>query len=299
MVSIKNVTYGKYGNCLEITNGVVVLKVTTDLGPRIIYYGTQDDNMMFNDTCDNVNRTNAYFDENFGEGVTWHIYGGHRLWKSPEDEASYFPDNDKVEVEMLENGAKFSSAYESTTGIRKSITITMDDDGIVYLDHEFYNFTDDVKKYAMWALSVMNKGGTAISPFTKVDTGLLANRNLVFWPYTNICDDRLKITNDYVSLTQKSVCDGPLKIGTLNTLGEVYFLRGDKLLVKNFEPAKFDGNYVDYSCNVEFYTSEHIIEVETLSEYMDIAPKTSVHHRETWRLHIADEIFDKIANKIK
>lgn len=299
MINVINVQYLSYGNCLEITNGNVVLRVTTDVGPRIIYYGTCDeDNMMFCDVDDNVNRYSDFLDDNFKKGESWHIYGGHRLWTSPEDEASYYPDNYPVEVQLIDNGAAFFSANECTTGIRKGMAITMDESGEVTIDHTFYNFTNKTVNFALWALSVMNKGGLAVVPMSTEDTGLLANRNIVLWPYTNVRDERLTINQTYISLQQEVECSGPLKIGVLNTEGAVYFIRGDKMLEKKFEKADRLGNYVDFSCSTELYTSEHIIEVEALSQLVDITSGETAHHVEVWTMHQGDSLHKTIMDMV-
>ncbi len=299
MINIKNMQYLCYGNCLEITNGNVMLRVTTDVGPRIIYYGTQDeDNMMFCDVNDDINVQNEYLDTNFQKGETWHIYGGHRLWTSPENQGSYFPDNYPVQVEMLDNGATFYGINEVTNGIRKTIKITMDESGVVTIDHSFTNFTENPVTIALWALSVMNKGGLAVIPMSTEDTGLLANRNLVLWPYTNVRDARLTIAQKFFSLQQNVKCDGPLKIGVLNTEGLVYYIRGGKMLEKKFNKANRDGTYVDYSCSTELYTSEHFIEVEAISELFDIAASATEHHVEVWTLHEGDKLQSEIMEMI-
>lgn len=291
MVKIEKKNYKHYGNCVEITSGKVIARITCDIGPRIIYYGgTDEENIMFEDINDLVNKDGEYFDANFKKGETWHIYGGHRLWKSPEDLASYYPDNYPIEVEIFNNGAKFIGAEECTTGVQKSIEIRMNDDGVMDVIHYFRNFTDKAVKYSLWALSVMNKGGSAYAPMSTEDTGLLANRNLVIWPYTDIKDKRIELRQDGLVLHQNPNATTPIKLGTLNTEGVVYYLRKDKLVEKKFEPAKRDGNYPDYSCNMELYTSPEILEVETISELTEIMPGQTVAHSENWTLYTEDDV---------
>lgn len=295
MVTIKNVNFSTFGNCLEISNGVVVLRVTTDLGPRIIYYGTTDeDNMMHTDDLGLNKRPSEFLDKNYKKGEVWKIYGGHRLWKSPEDEASYQPDHNKVDVTLFDNGAEFFSGNDKVTGIGKTIKVTMADNGDVTVEHAFYNCGDKPLNVALWALSVMNKYGTAVIPMSKEDTGLLANRNLVIWPYTDVEDDRLQIKQDYISMRQDPDCKGPMKIGTLNTEGIVYYIRGDKLVEKIFPKAKRDGNYADYSSSTELYTCKDFIEVESLSELQNIPIGGTATHTEIWKLHIADKLYSDI-----
>lgn len=295
MVNIKNVNFSTFGNCLEISNGTVVLRVTTDIGPRIIYFGTTDeDNMMHTDDQGLNVRPSKFLEENYGKGEAWRIYGGHRLWKSPEDESSYQPDHNKVEVTMCEGGAEFFSGNDMVTGIGKRVKVTMADNGDVTVEHSFYNCGDKPLKVALWALSVMNKNGIAVIPMSKEDTGLLANRNLVIWPYTDVTDDRLQIKQNYISMRQDTNCKGPMKIGTLNTEGLAYYIRNDKLVEKIYPKAKRDGNYVDYSCSTELYTCKDFIEVESLSELLDIPVGATATHTEIWKLHIADKLYSEI-----
>lgn len=295
MINIKNVNFSTFGNCLEITNGSVVVRVTTDIGPRIIYFGgTDEDNMMHTDDQGLNVRPSEFLDKNYGKGEAWRIYGGHRLWKSPEDESSYQPDHNKVEVTMLENGAVFFSGNDKITGIGKRIKVTMQDNGDVIVEHSFYNCGDKPLNVALWALSVMNKNGIAVVPMSKEDTGLLANRNLVIWPYTDVKDDRLTISQDYISMRQDPNCKGPMKIGTLNTEGIVYYIRNDKLVEKIYPKAKRDGNYADYYCSTELYTCKDFIEVESLSEIVTIPVGETATHTEIWKLHIADKLYKDI-----
>ena len=86
------VSYANYGKCVEFYRGGVKVLVTVDVGPRIIYFGTENFNFMNEDIARNVNKGGEYFDENFGKGTLWYLYGGHRVWKSPEDLETYTPD---------------------------------------------------------------------------------------------------------------------------------------------------------------------------------------------------------------
>ena len=43
------------------------------------------------------------YDEYYYESATWYIYGGHRLWLTPESSPeTYYPDNDKVKYEITD-----------------------------------------------------------------------------------------------------------------------------------------------------------------------------------------------------
>ena len=83
MVSIREeASYKNYGKCLSISNGAIEVLVTVDVGPRIIRCACAGkENMMFED----IGRGTTHdVSQLYGEGKTWNIYGGHRLWMSPE-----------------------------------------------------------------------------------------------------------------------------------------------------------------------------------------------------------------------
>ena len=132
--------------------------MTTELGPIIIYFGKEGgENILFEDINDEVNKPEELMDPVLKGSGGWHIYGGHRLWKSPEYMDSYYPDNASVKVEKLENGAVFTSPAELTTCLEKSMKITMDESGEVTIEHKFVNRGGkETTPIAMWALTVMD-----------------------------------------------------------------------------------------------------------------------------------------------
>ncbi len=283
MVKVEKTTYKEYGNCCRITNGKFEILVTIDLGPRVIFYGKcGGENIMYEDHEDLINKGGEFFDENLASKGIWHIYGGHRLWKSPEYIDTYYPDNSAVDVQYVDGGAVFTSEAEVTTGIRKSISITMQEDGEITLVHSFTNVGDKTTTpISMWGLTVLDKGATAYIPLSQEDTGFLANRNIVLWPYTDVKDERLTIANDQVSLQQKNIAQ-PIKVGMsvkqavkVKTKGLEFTLGFDYL----------DGErYPDFECNVESYTNAIMLEIETLSPLYELQAGETKTHVERWSL---------------
>lgn len=300
MVNVTKTTYKNYGNCIEISNGKITLKVTCDIGPRVIYLAGQDNiNLMFEDENDAINKGGEHFDKNYKKGEMWHIYGGHRLWRSPEDINSYYPDNYEVDVEILSNGAIFSAKPEITTSIQKTLVITMEDDGEITIIHKFANVGDKAINCSLWALSVMNSGGIGYVPLSTEDTVLLPNRNIVIWPYTDIKDKRIDLRNNALVVKQDVNATSPIKFGLLNTEGVAYYLNYNNLFEKQFEKGKRDGSYSDHSSNVELYTSNLMMEIETLSEYQTILPQESADHVEIWNLYPKNsDKYNEVAKKI-
>lgn len=278
-------TGGKFGKVLSLCAGGIKLSVTTDIGPRVIFYGKEGgENILFEDINDEVNKPEELMDPVLKGKGGWHIYGGHRLWKSPEYMDTYYPDNAPVKTEILPNGAVFTAPVELTTGLEKNVKITMDEKGVATLEHKFVNKGEkQTTPIAMWALTVMDGGAEAHLPLDTSDTAFLPNRNIVHWCYNKVDDRRLKISDDDIVIGFDKSVPHPLKVGTMNTLGYVFaFTKAGKFTIKL--PAPDGGVYPDFSCNVESYTYNLFTEIETLSSLFSLKPGESRTHTEVWSL---------------
>ena len=282
MIKISTQNYKKYGECVSFEANDIKLLVTIELGPRIIFYGKDNKNILFEDLQDTTSKGGEFFDKNLsGKGI-WHLYGGHRLWKSPEYMDTYYPDNSKVKVEYLKDGSVcFTSDVEITTGLQKSIIIKMANDGSLEVTQIMKNASKEtIKDISAWGLTVLANGAKAEFNLSKEDTGFLPNRNIVLWSYTDVNDERLTISNDKVLVEQKDIVQ-PIKIGlyTENEVkaevnGQLFSIRTDKKV----------GTYPDFYCNYECYTNNYILEIETLSPLKTIAPNEEIVHKEYWAL---------------
>lgn len=268
------------GRTLELSNGKIVVGVTLDVGPRIIKLQKPDgENLMFEDVADNVNKDVSAV---YGEGKKWHIYGGHRIWLSPESLETYYPDNAPVVSELKPNGAVFTPPAWTERGVQPVLDLEFAPDGALEVRMRVKNISDVKQKLCVWGLTVMKCGGTLTLPLSTEDTGFLANRNLVLWHYTDIRDPRLTIANDRIILTGSTDAESPLKIGTYLNEIRAFYRYGDTLFTK--ECISKPGEYLDFTCNFETYTSELIHECETLSAAEEVAPGEEIIHTEKWRL---------------
>ncbi len=274
--------YKIYGRCAVLRKGGKKMLVTVDVGPRIIFYGYDGgENIFFEDLNDTINRDSAFIKENLKDKGIWHIYGGHRLWKSPEYEDTYYPDNSPVRIVETDDKTDFISEDESTTGLRKILSVQMHDDGNATVTHTLINVSDTVSdELAVWTLSVMDKGAKAYIPLPEEDTGLLPNRNLVLWSYTDLKDDRFTLENNYIEVEQKNR-PSAFKIGVF-TNKELSVSIKNMLFKMSCETK--EGRYSDYSCNVECYTCDKMLEIETLSPVKALSPGSSIVHEVKWSL---------------
>ncbi len=292
MISIKEIAYKNYGKCLAISNDFMEIFVTVDIGPRIIKCNlTGKDNMMFEDIerCFSEDVSSV-----FGMDKKWYIYGGHRVWMSPESfPVTYYPDNDKVVYSTFANGAEFTPSAQAVTGIQISMRVEIaENEPKLKLTHKITNTKKEPVTGSVWCLSVMAPGGTALAAQPCEDTGLLANRSLIIWPYTSMTDRRMSITDKYITISQSKDADCNLKIGFNNTLGKTAYINKGQALVKYSEYIK-GAEYPDNGCSTEIFTNTLFEEVESLSPVKTLARGESITHTEEWQLFDGIEISEK------
>jgi len=305
MISVKETTYGNFGKCLAISNDTMEIYVTIDIGPRIIkcnLLGKQ--NLMFEDI---ERKKNNDVSSVFGEGKLWQIYGGHRMWLSPEKfPETYYPDCEKVVYSVHAKGASFTAAIQAVTGLQFSMDISMDETKPeLTVTHYVKNTNAAPVKGAIWCLSVMTTGGAVIVPQPTEDTGLLPNRVLAVWPYTDMTDPRVFWGKRYIALRQDPTVENAIKFGINNTAGKIAYVNHGQALVKSYAVNHPNGEYPDFGCSCEVYACDVFTEAESLSELKTFGKGESISHTEVWTLTdgaeigaFSNEALDTLAKKI-
>ena len=304
---IKN--YLDYGKVLVITNGVIEAYVTVDVGPRIIRFGfVGGKNFMCDNRAVMAPKDDKEFEDFFGSGKKWEILGGHRIWTSPEGYPnSYYPDLDPVKYEITELGAVFTPNAEIENGLQKQLEIKMDpDDANMHVTMRVTNIADAPQEFSIWGLTVSAQGGTLIVPMNDDDTGLLHNRNISVWPYTNLADSRLHFGKHYVTLRQDPMVEESFKLGFDLKCAEAYYCLGCDIFRKSYETYHDTEKYPDNGCSFETYTNAGFIEVESLSPLKSVATSETVSLTEHWSLHkkpcdvefVSDESIDNLLSKL-
>jgi hypothetical protein len=278
--SVRKISYRGWNNCIQIANGVVDLIVTADVGPRIIRYGFKG---MENEMCE------IESDMGLTGGDEWRLYGGHRLWHSPEARPrTYEPDNSPVVWEHIPDGVKTVQEEEPRTHIQKEMQIVLSpEDSKVTIVHRLTNAGAWPVELSVWSITAMATGGKEIVPQECVDTGLLPNRIVVLWPYTKMNDPRLQFGDRYITLEQDPQNRGPLKFGISNTRGWAAYFNHGHLFVKYYRHHR-NALYPDFGASYETYTNDEMLEMETLSPLTMLKPESHVEHVETW------ELFDQV-----
>lgn len=292
--------YKNFGRVLEIENDNLLLKITLDVGPRIIYYGTKDYNIFYEDIDKKTSLSNTALETIYGKGAKWCLLGGHRLWKSPEDIKSYTPDC-KSNVTIDNNLIKVSCPEDKATGLIKEIELEIIENNKVRVLHRLTNNREEQIEVAAWALSVLRPQGTLIIPLNNNDKGFLPARNLVYWSYSDYEDVRFVIDNDFAYLEQRQDMDDAFKIGLFLEKGVVGYWVDDVLYTKTFDVDK-TANYPDFNCNFESYTNSDFIECESISGLERLAIGDIIEHTEVWDYtqgvaNLNDEAIKKLIEK--
>ena len=159
------------------------------------------------------------------------------------------------------------------------------DDANMQVTMRVKNISDKDKTFAVWGISVSEKGGTLVIPMNTNDTGLLPNRIVSVWPYTDMSNDRIYWGSRYVTVRQDEKYDKPIKLGFDLNCGTVYFCLNEDIFRKSFDTNHPDGTYPDGGCSFETYTNENMIEVESLSELKTVKSGEVSCLTESWSLY--------------
>ena len=284
MKKAKKITFEGWKNCIEISSGKFRVIVSTEIGPRVIgaFYG-KSKNLFHVDPA--LAGTKAE--------KGWVNYGGHRLWHAPETkERTYEPDNGEHKVTVIETeegGYEFLTPPNPVTGISKSLAVIPADEETFQVIHTIRNDGVWEVEAAAWALSVMAPGGVAVAPQNKNETALLPTSFYSLWPYTKMNDPRITWGEDFLMVRQDPKAKGPMKVGFNCQEGWLAYINQGIAFIKQF--IYEDGEtYPDNGCSIEIYTNKNMLEAETLSPLMLLAPGDEITHTELWSAIPADAV---------
>jgi hypothetical protein len=275
-----DVPYLGFPNHTRLASDTVELLLSTAYGPRIIRYAPLGGDNLLAELPPGAGQPTPF-------GEPWHAYGGHRLWHAPEHPTrTYWPDNRPVERSIDGDSVHLVQPVEENTRLEKSMRVTLARRGSeVTIVHRIENKGAFEVELALWALTVMAPGGTGIfpnAPFRPFPEQLTPARPLVLWPYTRLGDPRWTWGDRFFLLRQDASRPDPQKIGFFGEEGWMAYRLGDALFVKRH--ACLPGPHADFGCNVETFTNDTILELETLSPLVRIAPGGHAEHVERWYL---------------
>ncbi len=279
MITIERTSIGSWANCVQVSNNHVSLTATLDVGPRIISLFLPGKRNIFFQNRDQIGLTG---------GTEWRAYGGHRFWIAPEDNRTVFPDNRPVSVRNLPTGICLTAPVEESNGFQKCVQVELSTDAPhVHLTHTLTNQSKQSQSAAPWALSVLAPGGTVVLPHSpRVDwpAKLTAQNTVSLWSYTAMSDPRWKWGDRYILLHQAGGKSNPQKIGMFNSEGWAAYQLEDMAFIKFFS-AHPDAGYPDLNSNLETFTNNEFLELETLGPLSMVEPGQTISHTEDWYLY--------------
>ncbi|MGA2857230.1 MAG: hypothetical protein ABSE40_10180 [Candidatus Sulfotelmatobacter sp.] len=282
---IERVGYRGWENCWKFSNASVELIVLADVGPRVIWYGLRGGENQFHEVEEDTGRTGS---------AEFRLYGGHRLWASPEVKRTYFPDNAPVMVSRQGRAVRFTAPREDAppgTKLQKEMEIELAAEGTeVRVTHRITNHDGEATELAVWAPTMMRAGGRAVLPLPArhaMDTDhYLPVGVFGIWSYTDFADTRWKLGTEFVQLVQAKHPTGRFREqmnGIFNPAGWGTHFRRGTLFVKRASVVA-GARYPDEGCNFELFTNPEFLEVETLGPLVGLKPGETAEHVERWWL---------------
>ena len=277
-VKVTEKEYEGYGKCVFIENDACTLAVTIEFGPRVIYFARKGrKNVMLED------RDGLFTVDVEGYG-TWRNRGGHRLWVAPELlPETYYPDNAPVAYKAEGDTVTFTPPVTPFAKQLETVIKLDADKAVAEVTQRITNVGDKEADFALWSITGLTDGGTAVIPMCTRKAGYLPNRVMSLWDYSDINDPRFKLTNEYARIRQDKFLPSPFKAGFNVEDGFAAYAVNEQIFVKCFGDYQFV-EYPDYSCNFEMYTNYKFLECEILGEKRKYQPGETTEVTETWYL---------------
>jgi hypothetical protein len=291
---IEEISYQGWKNNLRLRGAKTELVITLDVGPRVIRYALHDGPNVFVELSAQLGGANE--DE-------WMIRGGHRFWTAPEADHSYDLDNKPVAWKKLgENAVELTQPASRKFGFQKIMRVELlpGVEEVVRITHRLAAVGETPLYIAPWALSVMDVGGTCVVPQPRADLHpsefpdgravkpeeFLPNREFVLWPFTDLTDGRYRFSEHFLRLSQRMGL-AATKLGLKFATGWIAYENKGVIFAKHLA---HDGSqpYPDRGVNLELFTNNTILEMESLAPLAPLQPGSSAEHVEHWVLRPAD-----------
>jgi hypothetical protein len=282
---VEKLSYKGWCNAWRLSNGTVEVILLADVGPRIVHYGLCGDENFFYEAASDAGLTGS---------ADFRLYGGHRLWVWPEVARTYYPDNRPVAVSEEDNFVRFTAPIEDRppgTRLQKQLDITLDANGSrVRIVHKITNWSTETTELAAWSPTMMRPGGRAILPLparVPMDTDHFQSVGpITLWSFTDLADPRWTFGTDFIQLSHETNPRGRFReqmTGIYNPAGWGAYYTDGTLFIKR-ATVRAKARYPDFGCNFEIFTNPEFLELETLAPVVELGPRESTSHTETWAL---------------
>jgi len=267
------------GRMLFLTDGRTEVGCSLDFGIRISHLSVAGmDNIFYeqpSDGCDGLTTDGG-----------WKIYGGHRVWNTPEDDSCYGAEDRSVEYELGDEGVALRQPVDLMRKIAKEVDVRILSDGRIEVTNIIRNLSDEVLETAAWGVSTLT-GGRAEIDFEKAGgvVGGQPARYVSLWGDTNIADERVTWSRNHLSAQYRAIPDY-FKIGLYTKSGKAFYYNKGQKFTLEFGTDDF-GNYPDNGCNFEMWLHSRCMELESLGKVSSLSKGECATHVEYWKIEKA------------
>ena len=276
--SVEKESFMGLKNSFRVRMGNIEFVIPTEIGPRILHFSKIGKQNLFRVIEDQIQNRSA---------PNWQNYGGHRLWRAPEDRfLTYSPENSEVSVEDNQDYIRISK-LDTINFLLKEIEIFPNGENSIRVVHRLTNKSKIDTRVSAWALTVLPLEGKAILPLTKRrlhSENLLATDSIHLWTYTDMSDPTFLWGKEFIVMQRKENSNLPQKIGVGGEKLWAAYILGDQLFIKKYSITD-TRSYPDRNSRVEVFINKKFLELETLSPLVRLKENESITHTETWYLH--------------
>jgi hypothetical protein len=282
MVKIRAVEHSGLA-ALEIVERRTRIVIVHAIGPRIAWFGhLEHDNLLFWDAA----RQHARGD--------WRLYGGHRLWitrpGADESEEAYSPDNSPCRVRQLRGGVAVVAPPDRAQ-IEKSLVVRAEGPDWI-IEHRLRNTGDMLWSGGAWALTCTapKKGVRGTRYHIPLDGGdprwdlftMVVPRRWGGGHHSRLADPQFQIREEEIVIRSRGAEAKRMMFVPRGELRMSDPSRGE--FTKRAAPVR--GGSYPLGTNVAVYLAPRsfMVELETMSPIVTLAPGASLSHVERWAL---------------
>lgn len=268
--------------CVELRTDKVKMIITTEVGPRIAFYGK-------------VNGENLlYWDKDEIKYDDWNLYGGHRVWitrpGADESQDTYLADNEECEYTIRKTGVKITSPMNAIMKIRRGMDIEVISDNEIKVTNFITNCGPMLHSGGVWSPTCTKPREGVIYSIPLGDDSLSWDIVKIIIPRkfagntVRIDDPQITFNSNYMLInpmgivTKRAVYAPQGKIAMTYPKENLTFIKSSK--------CKRDGSYPLGGCNIAVFVGKDnfMVEMETFSEEQTIIPNETIENIETWSL---------------
>lgn len=275
--SIANEIYRGWEESLAISKGDTLLRVIPAAGGRIIHYGINDKNIIY--------EHQGADGKTFEKTGHWFMVGGYQLDLGPEIRG--IPPHMSLwlgKYKLVEKNGKIllKSDISPELGMQLEKEIFFKKNGALAINQTMINWATKEQSYCLWDRTLCKGGGFVLLPLN------LQSRFLSGWVIqkgkkysaNKPSSKYIKIINGI--LIAKATGKGT-KIGCDSNAGWIAYVLGKQLFVKSF-PYYKEGKYTDAGNTVEVYFNNELAELEPLSPEVKLSSGKSYIFPEEWHI---------------